>query len=149
MALELSNLKPGDGATRDQRRIGRGPASGRGKTAGMGHKGQHARGKGKVRPGFEGGQMPLQRRVPKRGFKNPFRKTFQVVNVKDLARCEGVAEITPDVLAENGLIRSPYAPVKILGEGEVSGAFRVTVHAVSGSAKEKIEAAGGQVTLTK
>lgn len=149
MGLELSNLRPGDGAIRKRKRIGRGHAAGQGKTSGKGHKGQLARGRGKIHPGFEGGQMPLQRRIPKRGFKNPFRKTFQIVNLKDLARCEGAEEITPDVMAEKGLIRNPNAPVKILGVGEAAGAWNVTAHAVSGSAKEKIEAAGGRINLTK
>ncbi|MFH1279489.1 MAG: 50S ribosomal protein L15 [Candidatus Eisenbacteria bacterium] len=147
--MELSNLRPGDGAIRKRKRIGRGHAAGQGKTSGKGHKGQLARGRGKVAPGFEGGQMPLQRRMPKRGFKNPFRKTFQIVNLRDLARCEGAGEITPDVMAEKGLIRNPNAPVKILGVGDAAGAWIVTAHAVSGSAKEKIEAAGGRVNLTK
>jgi large subunit ribosomal protein L15 len=91
--------------------------------------------------------MPLQRRIPKRGFKNPFRKVYQVVNLKDLERCAGSPEINPDVLAEKRLIRNPYAPVKILGDGGVAGAIVVRVHAVSAAAREKIEAAGGQVNL--
>lgn len=147
MALELSNLKPGDGATRPRKRVGRGAGSGTGKTCGKGENGQKAR--ATIHPWFEGGQMPLQRRLPKRGFKNRFRKVFQIVNLRDLDRCEGVEEITPDILAEKGLIRNPYDLVKILGVGEVTGAVKVTAHAVSGSAKEKIEAAGGQVTLVK
>ncbi len=147
MAMELSNLKPGDGAIRPRKRVGRGAASGTGKTCGKGENGQRAR--SSIQPWFEGGQMPLQRRLPKRGFKNRFRKVFQIVNLRDLDRCEDAEEINPDVLAEKGLIRNPNALVKILGVGEVSGAVKVTVHAVSGSAKEKIEAAGGQVTLVK
>jgi large subunit ribosomal protein L15 len=145
MALRLENLKPGDGAIRPRKRIGRGEASGQGKTSGRGAKGQWAR--NTVHPWFEGGQMPLQRRLPKRGFKNPFRKTYQIVNVKDLARCAGPEEITPEILAEKRLIRNPFAPVKLLGKGSVEGAFRVKVNAVSASAREKIETAGGQVNL--
>ncbi|MBN1827412.1 MAG: 50S ribosomal protein L15 [Candidatus Eisenbacteria bacterium] len=147
--MELHNLRPEKGAVRPRKRIGRGPGSGTGKTSGKGHKGQNARSGGGVQPWFEGGQMPLQRRVPKRGFKNPFRKTYQIVNIQDLARCEGADRIDPDVMAENGLIRNPVAPVKLLGNGEVSGAYQVTVHAASAQAIQKIEAAGGRVTVAK
>ncbi len=145
MTLRLENLKPGDGAVRPRKRRGRGESSGLGKTSGRGAKGQWAR--NTVQPWFEGGQMPLQRRLPKRGFKNPFRKTYQIVNVKDLARCAGAEEITPEILAEKRLIRNPFALVKLLGEGSVEGAFRVKVNAVSASARAKIETAGGQVNL--
>lgn len=145
MALRLENLRPGDGATRRSKRRGRGEASGLGKTAGRGAKGQWAR--NTVHPWFEGGQMPLQRRLPKRGFKNPFRKTYQVVNVKDLERFAGTTDVNPELLAEKRLIRNPFALVKLLGEGSVTGAFQVSVHAVSGAAREKIEAAGGKVNL--
>jgi len=147
MALELNNLGPEPGAVRSRKRIGRGPGSGTGKNSGKGEKGQKKR--AKIHPWFEGGQMPLQRRVPKRGFKNPFRKVFQIVNLKDLDRCGDVDSITPDVLAENGLIRNPAMPVKLLGEGEVTGALKITVHAASDQARKKIEAAGGEVTLAK
>ena len=149
MGLTLESLKPGDGATKPRKRVGRGHAAGGGKTCGKGHKGQNSRGKGKVHPWFEGGQMPLQRRLPKRGFKNPFRKEYQIVNLSDLVRCEGVEEIDAHVLAEKGLIRNPYAPVKLLGGGDAPGAVKVTVHKASASAQEKIAAAGGQVTLRK
>ncbi len=145
--LKLSNLGPNKGALKKRNRVGRGPGSGNGKTCGKGHGGQRSRGVGKIHPWFEGGQMPLQRRIPKRGFKNPFRKEYQVVNVGDLARCEGVDEITLEVLAQKGLIRSPKKLVKLLANGEVTGAFQVTVHKASEQAKKKIEAAGGTVKL--
>ena len=147
MSLELNNLTPGKGTTRPKRRVGRGVGSGTGKTCGKGHKGQRAR--AAIAPWFEGGQMPLYRRLPKRGFKNPFRKTYQVVNVGDLIRCAGAEEINPALLYEKGLIRNPNAPVKLLANGEVAGTFQVTVHAASGQAKQKVEAAGGRVTLSK
>ena len=149
MSLELHNLGPEKGAVRPRKRVGRGVGSGTGKTCGKGHKGQGVRAGGGVQPWFEGGQMPLQRRVPKRGFKNPFRKTYQIVNVQDLARCGDAETIDPDVMAENGLIRNPTAPVKLLGNGEAPGAYQVTVHAASEQAVKKIEAAGGRVTVTK
>jgi large subunit ribosomal protein L15 len=147
MAFKLENLKPGPGAVRRRKRVGRGEASGTGKTSGRGAKGQWAR--NTVQPWFEGGQMPLQRRLPKRGFKNPFRKTYQIVNVGDLARCEGIEEITPEILAEKRIIRNPNAPLKLLGKGSVESAVRVSVHAASAAAREKVEAAGGRVNLLK
>ncbi len=147
MALKLNNLSPNPGAVKNRNRVGRGQGSGNGKTCGKGHGGQRSRGVGKVRPWFEGGQMPLQRRIPKRGFKNRFKKEWQIVNVEDLAKCEGAAEITPEVLKANGLIRNAGKRVKLLANGDVSGAFHVTVHAASEKAKEKIEAAGGSVKL--
>lgn len=147
MALKLNNLSPNPGAKKNRNRVGRGQGSGNGKTCGKGHKGQRSRGVGKVRLWFEGGQMPLQRRIPKRGFKNPFKKEWQVVNVADLDRCQGSDLITPEVLKASGLIRSAEKAVKLLGAGEVSGSFTVEVHAASGQAIKKIEAAGGTVKL--
>ena len=147
MALELNNLGPNDGAVRPRKRVGRGPGSGTGKNCGRGEKGQTKR--SKIHPWFEGGQMPLQRRVPKRGFKNPFRKVYQIVNLRDLDRLEELEAIDPEILAENGLIRNPRMPVKLLGEGEISVAHKVTVHAASEQARKKIEAAGGEVILVK
>ncbi len=143
---ELHDLSPVPGSHRDRKRKGRGPGSGNGKTAGRGHKGQNARSGGGVRPGFEGGQMPLQRRIPKRGFHNKFRVEYQVVNVRDLNRVE-VSELNPEVMRELGLISNSRLPVKILGSGEVEKAFQVTAHRFSGTARSKIEAAGGSVTL--
>lgn len=143
---ELHDLSPVPGSHRDRKRKGRGPGSGNGKTAGRGHKGQNARSGGGVRPGFEGGQMALQRRIPKRGFHNKFRVEYQVVNVRDLNRLD-VSEVTPEVMRDTGLISNSRLPVKILGSGEVEKAFKVTAHRFSGTARSKIEAAGGSVTL--
>lgn len=143
--IDLENLRRPDGVKKRRKRVGRGPGSGHGKTAGRGHKGQKARSGGKIKPWFEGGQMPLQRRVPKRGFR-PWRPVeYQVVNVRDLARVEG-DEVTPDTLKAAGLIRSRKRPVKILGDGELDRTLTVTAHAFSDSAREKIEKAGGTVS---
>jgi large subunit ribosomal protein L15 len=142
----LENLGSPDGATRSRRRVGRGPGSGSGKTAGRGHKGQKARSGGKIAPWFEGGQMPLYRRVPKRGFKNPNRREAQIVNLRDLALVDGT-EIGPAELEARGLIDSASKPVKVLGEGDVSGAITVRAHAFSASARQKIEGAGGRVEV--
>ncbi len=146
--VDLSNLRAPAGANRPRKRIGRGPGSGTGKTAGKGHKGQKARtGHHGVPAWFEGGQMPLQRRIPKRGFKNPFREVFEVVNLRDLARVTE-AEITPEVLAAHRLVDlGAGRRVKVLGTGEVARKVTVRAHAVSKSAREKIEAAGGSVEL--
>ncbi len=143
---ELHDLSPVPGSRRDRKRKGRGPGSGNGKTAGRGENGQNSRSGGGVRPGFEGGQMPLQRRIPKRGFHNKFRVEYQVVNVRDLNRLD-VDEVTPEVMRAKGLVSSARLPVKILGSGEVEKAFNVTAHRFSGTARSKIEAAGGSVSL--
>lgn len=147
--MRLSDLRPAPGAAKKRKRIGRGPASGQGMTAGKGHKGQKARSGGGVRPGFEGGQMPLQRRVPKRGFSNyPFRRRFAIVNLDVLASLEGVTVVDPEILVERGLVKKrDQGAVKVLGDGELSRAIRVRAHAFSKSAKSKIEAAGGQVEV--
>ena len=140
----LHNLRPAKGATKARKRVGRGPASGTGKTSGRGTKGSKAR--GSVPAGFEGGQMPLIRRVPKlKGFKNPFRVEYQVVNLGRLAELypEG-GEVTPEDLAAKGAVRSGR-PVKILGTGDISVTVQVKANAFSGSAKEKITGAGGSV----
>jgi large subunit ribosomal protein L15 len=142
---ELHDLRPPAGSRRDRKRKGRGPGSGLGKTAGRGHKGQKARSGGKVARGFEGGQMPLQRRIPKRGFTPLSRVEYQVVNVRVLEELEA-AEVTPQVLADAGLIGSARKPVKILGDGELSRKVSVSAHAFSRTAKEKIEGAGGSVS---
>ncbi len=139
--MKLHELKPAPGSTRPKKRIGRGPGSGTGKTAGRGHKGQRSRSGYSQRLGFEGGQMPLIRRVPKRGFTNIFRTEYAVVNVARLGDLEG--EITPELLSEKGLVRRGI-PVKVLGEGEVAKALVVKAHRFSKSAREKIEAAGGR-----
>ena len=146
--IGLHNLKPAPGAHRDRKRIGRGPGSGHGKTSGKGHKGSMARaghgGPGGGKPGFEGGQMPLTRRIPKRGFTNPFREESQLVRLGDLHKVEG-GEITPESLAAAGLVRLRKGPVKLLANGDVTGAVTVRGLKVSAGAREKIEAAGGRV----
>lgn len=143
----LSELSPAKGATKVGKRKGRGAGSGNGKTAGRGHKGQWARSGGGVRPGFEGGQMPLQRRIPKRGFHNIFAKKYTAVNVSDLERLDNVSEVTAEVLLENGIISKIQDGVKVLGRGELTKSFTVKVAKVSESAKAKIEAAGGKVEV--
>lgn len=142
--VELHNLSPAPGSRKNRKRLGRGPGSGTGKTSGKGQKGQKARAGASVPAGFEGGQMPLQRRIPKFGFKPISRVEYQVVNIGALNGMTD-AEITPELLAQARLIRSRKDPVKILGNGELERAVRVAAHAFSGSAKRKIEAAGGSV----
>jgi len=150
----LSNLKPAEGATKNRKRIARGEGTGRGGTATRGSNGQKSRSGFKYRAWFEGGQMPLQRRVPKRGFTNPFRVEYQVVNVSDLQRLvdnkiveDGV--INAVVLYKNGVISKAVAPYKILGMGELKAKLEVEAHGCSKSAKEKIEAAGGTIKEMK
>ena len=142
---ELHDLSPSSGSTKKGKRKGRGPGSGNGKTAGRGQKGQKARSGGSVHPRFEGGQMPLIRRIPKRGFTNLNRVEYQVVNVRDLDRVEG--DVTPESLKAAGLVRSLKKPVKVLGIGEISRKVAVSAHKFSASAQSKIEAAGGTVTV--
>ena len=143
--LALHDLKPPKGSHRARIRKGRGPGSGIGKTAGRGGKGQTARTGKKIRPGFEGGQMPLIRRIPKRGFTNPFKQDAQVVNVRHLSLLAEGVEITPDTLFGAGLVRRPDQPIKLLGMGDVQRKFLVKGVAVSASAKTKIEQAGGTI----
>ncbi len=143
--LALHDLKPPKGSHRGRIRKGRGPGSGIGKTAGRGGKGQTARSGGQTRPGFEGGQMPLIRRIPKRGFTNPFRQPAQVVNVRHLGMLAAGIEVTPETLFGAGLVRRPDHPIKLLGMGEVSRQFVVKGVAVSASARSKIEQAGGKI----
>lgn len=144
--MKLHELSPAKGSKKDRKRVGRGPGSGLGKTAGRGHKGQRSRSGYSRRPGFEGGQMPLVRRVPKRGFTNIFRIEFAVVNLQDLAEiaAETGNEVTPESLADAGRVRRGR-PVKILGNGEIDRALTVKAHAFSASARQKIEGAGGTV----
>ena len=142
---ELHDLSPSPGSRQNRKRVGRGPGSGTGKTAGRGQKGQKSRSGGNIHPRFEGGQMPLIRRIPKRGFKSINRVEYQVVNVRDLDRVDG--EVSPESLKSAGLVRSLRKPVKILGVGDLTKKLSVTAHAFSGSAQAKIEAAGGSVTL--
>jgi large subunit ribosomal protein L15 len=138
--MKLHELSPAKGSKQSKKRVGRGPGSGLGKTAGKGEKGQKSRSGYSRRPGFEGGQMPLVRRVPKRGFTNIWRTEYTVVNVSQLAELEG--DVTPESLRAGGLARSGF-PVKVLGDGEIGKALRVSAHKFSKSARAKIEAAGG------
>lgn len=143
MSLELSNLRPAEGSKHsDNFRRGRGHGSGNGKTAGKGHKGQKAR-SGAPRPGFEGGQMPLYRRIPKRGFHNRNTKEIVAINLEVLERFEAGATVSVDTLIETGIVKSPRDGVKILGRGELTKKLNVQANAFSASAKEKIEALGG------
>ena len=141
----LSSLHPPVGARRTPKRVGRGPGSGHGKTASHGHKGQNARSGGRRGPRFEGGQMPLQRRLPKRGFTNIFKVEYQIVNVGDLNSFESQTVVTPSVLQEAGKIRSLRKPVKILGEGDLSVSLTIKADKLSQTAKQKIVDAGGNV----
>ena len=145
--MDLSNLQPAEGSRQnDNFRRGRGHGSGNGKTAGKGHKGQKAR-SGAPRPGFEGGQMPLYRRLPKRGFKNIFAKQYVAVNVEELNKLEDGAEVTAETLKANGIISKTLDGVKILGRGELNKKLTVKVAKMSASAKEKIEKAGGKAEV--
>jgi large subunit ribosomal protein L15 len=146
--MDLSDLKPPVGATHPKKRVGRGQGSGHGKTAGRGHKGAQSRSGFKRKRGFEGGQMPLHRRVPKRGFHNPFRIEYEVVNLDTLAAMFEVGTlITPELLKERGLVSSLRRPVKVLARGDVAKALSVRAHKFSGKAAEKITAAGGTMEL--
>jgi large subunit ribosomal protein L15 len=142
--IGLGNLKPSSGSAKRRKRIGRGPGSGHGKTSTRGHKGQKARSGAKRRSWFEGGQLPLQRRVPKRGFTNIFRKEHQIVNLASLSKCTDREVVSPAVMKELGLLKRKDSSVKILGDGELSRAITVQANAFSKKAKEKIEAAGGK-----
>ena len=142
--LTLSNLRPAKGSTQARKRVGRGVGSGLGKTSGKGHKGHKARTGGSTNPGFEGGQMPMFRRLPKHGFFNPSKVRAQPVNLRDLGKMS-VTEINPDTLTTAGFINKPTAAVKILGTGDVEKAYTVRGVSVSASARAKIEAAGGTV----
>ena len=142
--MKLHELQPAAGSVKDVKRIGRGHGSGQGKTAGKGHKGQKARSGGSIRPGFEGGQMPLQRRMPKRGFNNIFAKEFATVNVSELEkRFENGAVVDAQALIESGAIKDAKDGIKILGNGELSKNITVKAVKFTASAKEKIEKAGG------
>jgi large subunit ribosomal protein L15 len=145
--MRLEELKPAVGATKKTKRVGRGPGSGSGKTAGKGHKGQKARSGGVKGAGFEGGQMPLQRRIPKRGFTNIFRKEYAVVNLKDLEIMAGTDIVTPEALKQKGLINDMKSGLKVLGMGELKAKLTVRAHKFSKSAVEKIQAAGGKAEV--
>ena len=145
--MKLHELSPAEGSVTPAYRKGRGPGSGNGKTAGPGHKGQNARSGGGVRPGFEGGQLPLYRKLPKRGFYNRFAKEYSVVNVESLNKFEDGAVVDLAVLAEAGIVSQPKSALKILGKGELAKKITVKAAIFSASAKEKIEAAGGKIEV--
>jgi len=145
--MRPEELKPAKGATKKAKRVGRGVGSGSGKTSGKGHKGQKARSGGVKGAGFEGGQMPLQRRIPKRGFTNIFRKEYSVVNLADLEKIAGSGPVTPETLMQNGLIKNLKAGVKVLGMGELKSKLTVRAHKFSKSALDKIQAAGGKAEV--
>ena len=145
--MKLHELKPNPGSTKNRKRLGRGTATGQGKTAGRGMNGQKSRSGGGVRPGFEGGQMPLYRRLPKRGFTNIFGTKFAEINVEVLNKFEDGAEITPEILKSEGILKKQLDGVKILGNGELAKKLTVKAHKFSKSAVEKIEAAGGKAEV--
>jgi len=146
--MDLSNLRPAIGSTKNRKRIGRGPGSGNGKTAGKGHKGQNARSGGGVKPGFEGGQLPLQRRLPKRGFKSLNKKVYALVNLRDLQEVfEAGSVVDIEALGQNGLVNRIYDGIKVLGDGDLNKALTVKAHKFSQAAVAKIEAAGGKAEV--
>ena len=146
--MKLHELRPSEGAFKTSKRLGRGTGSGLGKTSGKGHKGQNARSGGGVRPGFEGGQLPLFRRLPKRGFSNAmFKVEYATINVSDLEKFEDGAVVTPELLKEMGILKKQLAGVKVLGNGELTKKITVKAHKFSASAKEKIEAIGGKAEV--
>lgn len=145
--MKLHELKPAPGARAGRVRKGRGMSSGMGKTSGRGHKGQNARSGGGTRRGFEGGQMPLIRRLPKRGFTNIFREEVAIVNVRDLVRFPAGSVVTPEALQDEGLIKNSSLKVKLLGTGELDRPLTIQVHKVSKGAAEKVAAAGGKVEV--
>lgn len=151
MSLTLNNIRPAKGSTHKKKRVGRGPGSGLGKTAGRGHKGQKSRSGYSSRPGFEGGQMPLQRRLPKRGFTNIFKKQWIEISLAKIeSNFNNGDEVTPDILHDRGLIKKARHDLVILGNGEISKSLKISAHRFTKAAREKIEKAGGSVTeITK
>ena len=146
--MKLHELRPSEGAFKTSKRLGRGTGSGLGKTSGKGHKGQNARSGGGVRPGFEGGQLPLFRRLPKRGFSNAmFKVEYATINVSDLEKFDNGAVVTPELLKEMGILKKQLAGVKVLGNGELTKKLTVKANKFSASAKEKIEAIGGKAEV--
>ncbi|WP_054956050.1 50S ribosomal protein L15 [Paenibacillus dakarensis] len=145
--MKLHELSPAPGSRKERKRVGRGPSSGTGKTSGRGHKGQNSRSGGGVRPGFEGGQNPLYRRLPRRGFVNPTRKEYAIVNIEELNSFAEGTEVTPEVLVESGIVNNTKSGIKILGNGEVTVKLSVKANKFSQSAVEKIEAAGGKTEV--
>ena len=147
--ISLSSLRPAPGSSPARKRVGRGPGSGLGKTSGKGHKGHKARTGGSTNPGFEGGQMPLIRRLPKYGFKNPFRTEYGIVNLKTLAELETTEAITPEFLAREGIIKRKGQLIKVLGLGDLARPIVVQAHKFSKSAESKIQAAGGRAEVIR
>jgi len=147
--MKLDDLKYAKGARREKKRVGRGHSSGHGKTSGRGHKGQKSRSGGRIPAWFEGGQMPIARRMPIKGFKNRNRRVYEIINLTDLERSGLEGEVTVDVLRASGVVKASRKPVKVLAVGEVSKALNLKVHAASAKAVEKITAAGGSVELIK
>ena len=146
--VSLNNLKPPYGAVKKKKRVGRGDSSGHGSTCGRGQKGQKARSGGQVKSYFEGGQMPLYRRLPKRGFKNIFKEEFAIINIRDLVKkFRENEEVTPEKLLEVGLIKKKNKRIKLLGDGDISFPLLIKVHKISQQAKSKIEAAGGRIEV--
>ena len=146
--MKLHELRPSEGAFKTSKRLGRGTGSGLGKTSGKGHKGQNARSGGGVRPGFEGGQLPLFRRLPKRGFSNaPFKVEYATINLSDLEKFEDGAVVTPELLKEMGILKKQLAGVKVLGNGDLTKKLTVKANKFSASAVEKIEAIGGKAEV--
>ncbi|MGG4096416.1 50S ribosomal protein L15 [Paenibacillus lautus] len=145
--MKLHELSPAPGSRKERKRVGRGTSSGTGKTSGRGHKGQNSRSGGGVRPGFEGGQNPLYRRLPKRGFVNPTRKEYAIVNIEELNSFAAGTEVTPEVLVESGIVNNTKSGIKILGNGEITVSLTVKANKFSQSAVEKIEAAGGKTEV--
>ncbi|MFD1850687.1 50S ribosomal protein L15 [Oceanobacillus bengalensis] len=145
--MKLHELKAAEGSRKNRNRFGRGMSSGNGKTSGRGHKGQNSRSGGGVRPGFEGGQMPLFQRLPKRGFTNINRKEYAIVNIETLNRFEEGTDITPELLLETGVVSKLNAGIKVLGNGAIEKKLTVKAHKFSASAKEAIEAAGGKTEV--
>lgn len=143
--MKLNELSPAEGSVKSRKRIGRGIGSGQGKTAGKGSKGLKARSGGKVRPGFEGGQMPIHRRLPKRGFTNIFKTQFAILNLKNLSIFEAGSIVDPTLLIQNGLVKGKFDAIKILGLGDITSPLVIKSCVVSKTAQEKIEAAGGKV----
>jgi large subunit ribosomal protein L15 len=145
--MDLSQLKPAPGSTKNRKRIGRGPGSGTGKTSGKGHKGQKARSGGSIKPGFEGGQMPLQRRLPKRGFTSINKKDYNLINLRDLDCFDADTVVSLELYGKAGLVKKMKDGIKILADGELSKSLTVQAHKFSSAAIEKIEAAGGKAEV--
>lgn len=145
--MRLNDLSPIKGSKTKKKRVGRGPGSGHGKTSCRGHKGQKSRSGASIRPGFEGGQMPMQRRLPKRGFTNIFKKEYDLINIKDLKGFESNSILDIDTFKDAGLIKGAKDGVKLLGDGDISHPLEIRVHKASKNARDKIEAAGGKIEL--